>query len=123
MDRSPDGRVRRIDIDGLMASVEGVGTEPAVRVAYAATIRADGESAADVPKGRKPPSILSAEAWTDEADEDDDPLAIAFEAAKHAPVVHRAPPARHSRTGLWIAVIGLLVALAIAVLVPGWMTA
>ncbi|WP_127106275.1 hypothetical protein [Pararhodobacter zhoushanensis] len=122
MDRSPDGRVRRIDIDGLMASVDGVGTDPPVRVAYAATMRADGESAPDVPKRRRPPSILSAEAWADDADEDDDPLAIAFEAAKHAPDAQPAPPARRSRTGLWIALIGLVVALAIAVLVPGWTT-
>ena len=117
--RGADGQLQRIDIAGLMASVEGLGVATGGRLRFAATMRADGESPADPPpRSPRPPSILSPEAWIEPEDEDDDALAEAFEDARqHAPPP-APPPVRRGR--LWGVLIGLLVALVIALLAPGW---
>ena len=121
--RSADGQVQRIDIAGLMSSVNDVGVNPAVRVAYGASVRADGDSPPEPPKRRKRPHILTPEAWTDDTDEDDDALAAAFEVARQEhDAQHPAPPAPSSRRRLWIVLMGLLVACAILVLIPGRVT-
>lgn len=65
------GQAPRIDIAGLMASVDGIADSRPVRTPFAAEFRHD------VPCHGRPagsctrPSVLSAEAWLDE-DEDDD---------------------------------------------------
>ena len=110
-----DGSVQAIDVAGLMASVEAVGTAAPVRAAYAAHIRPDGEAAPATVSGTRP-SVLTAAAWMDE---DEDALAQAFRHPAPDAEMPSAPPARRSR-GWWIVGLGVALALAVLVLLPAW---
>ncbi len=70
-----------IDIESLMASVAGIGKPERVRAPYSALALGD-EGDDERPAPDRKPAILTAAAWLDEdEEEDDDPLGRAFGAA------------------------------------------
>lgn len=97
-----DGTVARIDVDGLMASVDVIAPQPPLRQPFAAEYRADVARVGPAPRPDARPSILSAEAWLDD---DDD-----------APIPPRPPAATVARSPLR-AVLGTLVAVLAGMLV------
>ena len=117
--RAENGGVLAIDIAGLMASVAGIGSEAPIRAAYGATMRADGATPAAPPPKPHKPDILTAEAWIDDGDdEESDALAQAFRAANEHAIAPT--PSQGRRRGLWIVLMGALLALVVLVLVPAW---
>lgn len=106
-----------IDIAGLMASVEGIGSAAPARESFAAEMRADG--AAEAPPPPAKPAILTAEAWLDDiADPDEDALVKAFREEDDPPAP--APTVVRRLRGLWIVLMGAVLAFVVLVLVPVW---
>ena len=101
------GRLAGIDVAGLMASVEGLGTAKPLRTPYGAGIRPDMapvNSATPRPRARPRPA------------EDPDPVADAPDPPP--PPSTEAPPPRRKRGRLWPLVGGVVVALITLVLLP-----
>ena len=80
--RAENGRVQSIDIDSLMASVAGIGRDGPTRTPYSA-IALGTEDADDPSADPRKPAVLTAAAWIEDedGDEDDDPLGDAFSQA------------------------------------------
>ncbi|PTX02991.1 hypothetical protein [Pararhodobacter aggregans] len=117
--RDAEGRVQSIDLAGLMASVDSMGSAAPVRTPFAASIRADGTEAEAPPPAPAKPAILTPAAWIDDQDdpvEDQDALGQAFRDAAEPPVTDAAPSPR--RRGLWIVGLGVLIALTVLVILP-----
>ncbi len=115
--RAAHGNVPVIDIAGLMASVEGIGSAAPARESFAADMRADG--AAEAPPPPAKPAILTAEAWLDDvADPDEDALVKAFREEDDPPAP--APAIVRRLRGLWIVLMGVVLAFVVLVLVPVW---
>ena len=113
----PGGQTRPalgLDLVGLMASVEGIGTDKPIRTPYGAEMRPDLQVDSPRTTAPAPPSILSPDAWI-EPDETDrtEPAPIPDQPASRLPHRHRC----RSR-GLLLAIVGLALALAILVSLP-----
>lgn len=120
--RDADGTVLSVDIAGLMASVEGIGTRRHARTPYAASMRADGPAPDAPPPAPRKAAILTAAAWIDDQDdpaEDADALAQAFRDATDG-ALPRGFARRPSRQALRIVLLGALLALFVLVLLPAW---
>lgn len=63
--RDAAGQIAGIDIAGLMASVEGIGTQPPARAAFAAQMRAEAAPPDPASRRRARPSALIPEAWAE----------------------------------------------------------
>ena len=110
----PPGGALGIDLAGLIASVEQIGTDKPIRTPYGAEMRPDLQVDSPRTTAPAPPSILSPDAWI-EPDEtgQTEPAPIPDQPASRLPHRHQ----RRSR-GLLLAIVGLALALAILVSLP-----
>lgn len=121
--RDAAGKVQSIDVAGLMASVDGIGSAAPVRAPFAASVRSDGPEADSAARPAPKPAILTPAAWIDDQDdpvEDQDALGQAFRDQNFRDSTDQpvSEGAAARRRGLWIVGLGVLIALGVLVLLP-----
>lgn len=108
----PEGRVAGINVPGLIAAVEGLGTQKPIRTPYGANIRPDSAVQSGPAPGRRRPAILNPDSWREDAAPPDSGLARPLPDSPTA-------PARRRDSGLAGPILGgVVVAFVMLVLLP-----